>query len=331
MKVSIRKVAVFTLVASMVAGSLIAAPFEELFQIKNISGKCYVKVANTSRFVKAELNKAYPYGTSVKTDKKGSATIFFSKDNTCILKANTIVILSEEKNKNNKIITLDKGNIDVNLDKEFHKSNGLKVVTATGTCKAIGCVFSVAQISKKDKKSTTYTCTKGKIGVSGDDFEAPRLDDQDVLAVTTTKDNTFTRIELVKNDVKIIIKNAQGKAAEKKFAEGSVIKIWRHASESGKDKIVTLLITDPEGALKEAITYTVPLAAKAVLPTAPAVAIPEIAKTEPEPTPEPPVEIPPKEDLLVPEPIIGHSDPFVKKPHVPNPPPTPTPTPTGER
>ena len=76
MRNSIKKIAVFTLVTGMVAGSLLAAPFEELFQIMNISGKCYVKTANDAKFVKAEPNKAYPYGTSVKT-RKGSATIVF--------------------------------------------------------------------------------------------------------------------------------------------------------------------------------------------------------------------------------------------------------------
>ena len=270
----IKKIGIFTLVAGMVAGSLLAAPFEELFQIKNISGKCYVKIAGNAKFVKAELNKAYPYGTSVKTDKKGSATIVFSKDNTCILKANTSVIISEEEDKKNKIIKIDEGNIDVDLDKEFHKSNGLKVVTATGTCKAIGCIFNVGESSTKDKTATTFGCEEGKVGVTGDDYEFPELTDDNVIAVTTSKDNGETRIEIVKGNIDIIIKNAQGQPETKKLKEGSVVKIWRRASESGTEKIVTILITDPAGALIEAITYTAPMPKAEILPKAASVAVP---------------------------------------------------------
>lgn len=352
MKNGMKKVAVFTLVAGMIAGNLIAAPFAELFQIRNISGKCYVKVASASKFVKAEPNKAYPYGTSVKTDKKGSATIFFSKDNTCVLKANTLVVLTEEENKKNKVITIDKGNIDVNLDKEFHKSNGLKVVTASGTCKAIGCIFSVAQSGEKDKTAVTFDCKEGKIGVEGDEFEAPELGDKDVLAVTTSKDNTFTRTEIVKGDIKMLLKNAQGKQEMQEVPEGSVIKIWRRASESGKDKIVTRLTTDPQGALKGAITYTVPLPPKQVLPKATAVAVPAVAvakttdgKKEKEPKKDQPKDdsaMQPTSELLVAPPIIGLSsargDDAIHKeiedakpiaPVVPRPRPRPTPTPVG--
>jgi flagellar motor switch/type III secretory pathway protein FliN len=270
-----KKIAVFTLVTGLIAANILAAPFEELFQIQNITGKCYVKAADASRFVKAEPNKAYPYGTSVKTAKKGSATIVFSKDNTCELKANTIVVISEEKNKKNKIIEISTGNIDVNLEKKFHKSNGLKIVTATGTCKAIGCVFSVSASNKSDMNASTYKCKEGKIGLSGPDYSIAELNDKDEIAVTTADDNSFTRIETIKGKVNIEVKNAQGIQEIKKTKEGSVIKIWRRASDSGNNKIVTILITDPEGALKEAITYTEPTTDK--LPKKAAVAIPATA------------------------------------------------------
>lgn len=326
MRVGIKNIAIFTLVAGMTAGSLMAAPFEELFQIKDISGKCYIKTAGNSKFVKAEQNKAYPYGTSIKTDKKGSVTIIFSKDNSCVLKANTFIVLKEEANKKNKIIELDSGNIDVNLDKEFHKSNGLKVVTATGTCKAIGCVFSVSQSSKRDINASTYDCKDGKISVIGDDFNLPEMNGKDVVSVTTKKDNSFTRIETVKGEAPVEIKNANAVSEVKKTTEGGVIKIWRRASESGKDKIVTVLITDSEGALKEAITYSVPMPAKAVLPTAAAVAVPDITKGKKD-NPEVDYDnrIPPPDTLLVPPPTLGESiRKQVKKENR-----IPDPTPTG--
>ena len=342
MRGSMKKVAVFTLIAGMITGIAWAAPFEELFQLKNISGKCYVKTATDAKFVKAEQNKAYPYGTAVKTAKKGSATIFLSKDNTCVLKANTSIVISEEKNKNNKIIEVNSGNIDVDLDKEFHKSNGLKIVTATGTCKAIGCKFSVGVSSKKKKNSSTFDCEEGKIVISGDDYETEELNDGDKLAVTTTKDNSFTKIEIVKGDINVIIKDDHGKKGVKKTKEGSVIKIWRRSSESGKEKIVTVLITNPDGALQEAITYTVPIAKSEVLPKKAAVAIPAVAaakKPEPkeEPKPdkknegEPKPELTPTDQLPEPPPILGLT-PRIKKRIpvvIPTPTPTPTPTPVG--
>ena len=286
MNSSIRKIAVFALITVTMAGTILAAPFEELFQLKGISGKCYVKKATDSKFVKAEQNKAYLYGTAVKTDKKGTATIFFSKNNTCILKANTSVIVSEEKaNKKNKIITINTGNISVDLDEEFHKTNGLKIITATGICKAIGCRFKVEQSSKTDMDSSNYDCAKGKIGVSGADFDVPELDDHDELGVTEAKDNSFTRLEVIKGDMNIVVKNAKAEPETKKATKGSVIKIWREASGSGKTKTVTMLITNPEGALEEAITYTE--AVKQALPKVAAVAVPvavaEAAKDKKDP------------------------------------------------
>ena len=310
----IKKIAVFTLVAGITAGSLLAAPFEELFQIKNINGKCYVKTADAAKFVKAEQNKAYPYGTSIKTDKKGSATIVFSKNNTCMLKANTLVILSEEENKKNKIIKIDEGNIDVNLDKEFHKSNGLKVVTATGTCKAIGCIFSISQAEMKKKTAVTFDCQEGTIGVVGEDYEAPELGAKDVLAVTTSKDNGESRIEIVKGDIDLKIKNSQGQPEIKKTTEGSVVKIWRRATESGTDKSVTILITGKEGELKEVVTYIVPMPkAKVLLPKASDVAVPTTAAAVAQATDDK-KDNPEKDSLAIEDPLMQHTDELLELP-----------------
>ncbi len=311
MNSSMKKIAVLALATGLMAASVFAAPFEELFQITNIKGKCMVKTANSKHYVKAEPNKAYPYGTMVKTDKKGSAVIVFSKDNTCKLNAKTVIKIAEEKaNKKNKIIEVDKGNIDVNLEKSFHKSNGLRVVTATGSCNAIGCIFSVNANSKKDVNSASFKCSDGLIGVKGDDFNIPKMKDGNEISVTTKKDNSFTILEIVKGDIPVELKNSNGKREAKKAKEGTIIKIWRRSSESGKEKIVTLLVTNPDGALQDAVTYTEKSSQK--LPKKATVAMPkEIAeKDKKEPAKETPAsEVPPVADIPVMPPPVGQSVP----------------------
>ena len=120
--------------------------------------------------------------------------------------------------------------------------------------------------------SVKVNCDKGTIGASGADFEIPLLDENDELGITEAKDNSFTRLEVIKGDMDIVVKNAKAVAETKKATKGSVVKIWREASGSGKTKTVTILITNPEGALKEAITYTE--ATKVALPKVAAVAVP---------------------------------------------------------
>ena len=73
-----------------------AAPFEPLFQVKEISGTCQVKVPDSQDFKDAEDGKAYPYGTSVRTERKSSAVIVFSEGNQCRLMSGVTVTISQD-------------------------------------------------------------------------------------------------------------------------------------------------------------------------------------------------------------------------------------------
>ncbi len=254
-------------------GTLSAAPFEPLFQLQGLDGKVMVQAPGSGNMVKAEENRAYPYGTRVQTDKRGSVVILLSEGNTVTLAASTTVKLDENAtDKTRKILVVDSGSVDIKLDTEFHQSNGFDVITPVAVCKAIGCEFNVATRSEPEIDVTSFAMTEGTVAASGPDFKVPAMDADDELTVTTAKDGSFSRLEIEKGEVDIEIRNTDGTPKVKTMSEGGLLKMWRRTSEAGGKRIVTILVTTPDGTLEEAITYTEDIVAVAAATTGAAAA-----------------------------------------------------------
>lgn len=234
-----------------------AAPFEELFKIEKITGECMVQTPDNAEFVNAVDGNAYAYGTKIKTGRKSSAVIVFSEGNTCRVLANAVLAITRDtKDEKLKSINLDTGKVEVSLDPEFHKTHNdsLNVVTPTAICGAIGCKFSMDSRIEEDLYVVIVICDDGQIKVFGKGFDAP-MDTEDGMTMSSARDGSFMRLKNIKGSIVVQVRDSEGNPKNVEMKVGSVVKIWRSKSATGKVWIVTILITSPDGTLEEAITY----------------------------------------------------------------------------
>jgi len=234
------------------------ADFEPLFQVIDITGDCSLQRPTEDSFSPAEDLKAYPYGTKIITGEQSSLTISFSQGNLCRILADANVNIDEDKKDSKlKIIRLNSGEVEIELKEDFHKNGyGLNVETATATCSAIGCKFRVASKAEEDLQVIIIRVIEGMIRVFGENFDAATLDENDWISLLSPSDRSFLRLKTMKGEFDVTIKaeDMQDKAIPTE--EGTVLKIWqRFVPETGQ-RVVTVVLTAPDGTLIETFTVT---------------------------------------------------------------------------
>lgn len=157
--------------------SVAATPFTAKFSVIAVNGDCTIKEKGGA-FVKLAQGKSYAYGAQIRTGRKSSCVIAFSKGNECRIFAKTVIVIDENvAKKSAKELDLSKGRVLISLEPDFHKNNELQVQTPTAVCAALGTVFGTEVIVDKNGKvvGTAITCNSGKVKTTGKLFDIPGL------------------------------------------------------------------------------------------------------------------------------------------------------------
>ncbi len=256
-----RHVFALALLVALGAAAATAAPFEPVFQLMEMTGSCQVSRPDAPGFTEAESGKAYPYGTTVRTDRRSSVLVVFSAGNQCrVLAGTTVTIAENADDPSQKTLILQDGKINVDLEETFHESNSLNVETPTAICGAIGCTFTVEVKLEADLKITVVVCENGEIKLFHNDYEIPLMDAGDYVSVAASHDMSFIRIKNIKGAFDLTFTDDTGNPRTVSMDPEGVVKIWRRLSEDGSTMVMTILLVGPDGTLIEAINFSVPVA-----------------------------------------------------------------------
>ncbi len=244
------------------AGALLAssaiADFEPLFRVTEITGECTVKRPDDTAFEAVVPEKAYPYGTQVRTGARSTAVIVLSEGNTCRILANALLTMDEDvTDPKLKRVMLEDGEVHVKLQEDFHKNgNKLNVETAQAICGAIGCDFRVASQVEDQLRVILIRVIDGEIRVTGLFYSIGSLKAGQHLSLVTPPDNAFLRIKNLKGEYAVNLR--QGDTGEKTITtkEGFVMKVWMKEIPETGDIVVSVSITDPDGKLVETVNAT---------------------------------------------------------------------------
>lgn len=113
------------------------------FKVLSTKGTVLVQTPGATAESAIEQGKSYPFGTTIKTDRKSSAVLELSPENTFRLLAKTTLQVTQNV-KHRKLIELklDTGRVTVTLD-DFPKDMNLTVESPMGVCAAVGTVFTM--------------------------------------------------------------------------------------------------------------------------------------------------------------------------------------------
>ncbi len=254
-----RVLGMFLLIAVVtMAASHAMAEFQPLFQVIKITGECNIQRPDDAQFSPAEESKAYPYGTKIKTGMRSSLVIVFSEGNVCRVLANADIKMDEGiTNKKLKIIRLNDGEVEVELKEDFHKDgNALNVETASAICGAIGCKFRVASKMEDNLQIIIVRVIEGLIKLQGEDFSIAELDQDDWISLLSPPDKSFLRLKTMKGEFKIVISDENHQPKDVPTEEGTVLKIWQKKVPGTNQRVVTAVLTAPDGQMIETVTVT---------------------------------------------------------------------------
>jgi hypothetical protein len=237
-----------------------AAPFEPLFRIIQLTGGCTVMLPGTSEPAPAIEGKAYPFGTRIRTDRKGLALVQFSTGNECRILANASVAIADDvKDARVKVIRLDAGKIEVEVQDDALQDGGLMVETCCASCSLMGCNLSVEVRNEQDLATTAFAVKSGKVKVFGTHYEVPVLDMDDVLFVSCATDRSFIRIRNIQGAFSLSYRDSEGNSKLNEMQKDEIVKIWRKPTAKGDKASIIILYALPDGSTKDTQTYTEPI------------------------------------------------------------------------
>ena len=248
----------FVVICSIIlsVGADTLASFEPLFRVVQITGECSLQPPGESELIPAEESKTYPYGTTIQTGARSSLVMVLSEGNVCRVLANANLVMAEGKtDKKLKIIRLNEGEVEVELEEDFHADgNSLNVETATAICGAIGCKFRVASKQEADLRIIIIRVIEGLIRVHGDHFNVATLGKDDWISLLSPSDLAFLRIKTMKGEFDVQIKDEDLQDRTVPTEEGTVLKIWLRKVPNTDKHVVVVEVFGPDGKLIETIT-----------------------------------------------------------------------------
>ena len=272
--------------------SVTAAEFAPLFTVKDITGTATIDVPGSDGPVPIEAGRAYPYGSTIRTDSGTSLNISFSDGNAARINGNSVIALKQDSDDGSiKVIHLHSGRIDLNLEEGFEANNGLEILTRCCSIVALkGGSSSVDAKAEGDLKVTVIKVTKGELEASGPSYNIPLLTDNNAVTVSCSDDRSFVRIRDLEGDYGIEIDDEDGATRLVEMEKDSVIKILRKPSDVDSNVlIVTILEINSDGEIVSATTFSTASDGDGPI----------------DPPPPPPGTAPPEDTLGGPGPTIG--------------------------
>ena len=243
---------------------------DELFQLTGCKGICQVRKPGDIEFQTAVKGKAYPFGTSVRTQKDGMATIQLSADDTLTLDSGTEIVplLEKEGGEARRVVELDAGKLTVFTTSEG--AAGLSVKTPVADCTEMHGRSDIALAAPSQKLDayilSAQAASGGSVTISGPQFKVPGLKAGYSVKIATASDRSLTRILNTLGDYPVLIDNGGAEPVSISTSTKSTIRIWREKAPIGGREIVSVFATGPDGKGRERFAFAVgqPLVAAAV-------------------------------------------------------------------
>ncbi len=306
---------------------------DPVFRVARVNGDCQISIQGQEGFQPAEEAKAYPYGSTIRTGARSSLVVIISEGNVVRVLANASLVMDENASDTRiKNVRLHDGEVEIELNKAFHQSgNKLNVETATAICGAVGTHFRVASRMEENLRIVLFRVIKGVIAVYGDSFEVPVLDANDWLSVVSPEDRSFLRLENMKGEFDIRIKDQDMNDKDLPTQLGNVLKIFQRRVAGTNQRIITAQIFAPDGSMIEELSVVIGVGAPALFGEGEAPWDPEDIPTGDQRTNP----LPPEDFIrwLVDRVINEENVEFrpTTRPPSPRPPSPPSPTPVGRR
>ena len=258
------------LAAAMVAGTVSADTFNNLFRIMSPRGDCQIRRLGQEAFEPVIKGKAYPFGSLLRCGKDSEMIISLSeKDAVAMMGESVVTAKLDREDGNRRIISLMQGEIKARLD-VLNTNASVIIDSPVGRCVSMvgNAKIKLATTPGEDTLEVTAGASC-QVRLVGPQFVIPELKVGQSIAISTLTDNSQTRIRDVAGDYRIFVNkglefNPMPSESEEAdvllpvaMSAQSMVKIWREKAPIGGRLIVSVLATGPDGKGRESYAFAV--------------------------------------------------------------------------
>ena len=258
------------LAAAMVAGTLSADSFNNLFRIMSPRGNCQIRRPGQEAFEPVIKGKAYPYGSLLQCGKDSEMVISLSEADAVAMTGDSVVLAKLDREAGNrKVISLMQGEIKARLD-VLNTNASVIIDSPVGRCVSMVGNAKIKLTTTPGEDTLEVTAGAScQVRLVGPQFVIPELKVGQSIAISTLTDNSQTRIRDVAGDYRIFVNkglefNPMPSESEEAdvllpvaMSAQSMVKIWREKAPVGGRLIVSVLATGPDGKGRESYAFAV--------------------------------------------------------------------------
>lgn len=225
---------------------------DRLFQLKGIQGTVEAKRATDEAFESAIHDRAYPYGTTLRTGPKGIARILISNFQDFITVGPNSLVLPDlsESNSAARVIRFLEGDIEYSLSRAMAEAPDLLSIAAPMTVVDRLKGEGQLKLSRRDGLHTLRLEPRTEaIRVTGWQFAVPSLNANSVLEISSSANREFTSLKNIAGDFTIVIEKGETdeEPARIDMSPMASVSIWREFAPVGGRLLVSVLVNDPRG------------------------------------------------------------------------------------
>ncbi len=258
------------LAAAMVAGTVSADSFNNLFRIMSPRGNCQIRRPGQEAFEPVIKGKAYPYGSLLQCDKDSEMVISLSEADAVAMTGDSVVLAKLDREAGNrKVISLMQGEIKARLD-VLNTNASVIIDSPVGRCVSMVGNAKIKLTSAPGEDTLEMTAGAScQVRLVGPQFVIPELKVGNSISISTLTDNSQTRIRDIAGDYRIFVNkglefNPMPSESEEAdvllpvaMSAQSMVKIWREKAPVGGRLIVSVLATGPDGKGRESYAFAV--------------------------------------------------------------------------
>lgn len=240
-----------------------ALAYDPLFMVTEIEGACSVLKPGATEPIPARAKRAYPYGTQLLTGMAGKIRLLFGEGSACIIGPSSKATLTEDDgNADWKQVHLDLGSASLELMADFNE-NGSDRVTVV-TLGAIGeptqgGEYEYTVRPQGDLVVASFHTVKGEMTVYDNHlFTIPALKNDNRAEISALRDRSYIRYRNIRGKQLVDLNNVTTDDGTPRIAEmqpNSMLKMWREKSTLAGAWVVSMLIINADGSLRDAIHY----------------------------------------------------------------------------
>ena len=254
-------------------GAAPAETFDPLFRVTNVKGACEVRKPGDAAFEPVVNNKAYPFGTAVRTGAKDSeAVVRLNAQDGLRLQAQTeLSVLAPEQAPGDRLVKLAAGRVRTTM-REGLPDKAVTIETPVASCDALSGHTSLTCAREGTATALEIVVEDGSLRVTGPQFAVPKMKAGCSLRALSADDRSLSRLTDTAGDYTITLENGTDTPVAFEATTHSTARIWREHAPVGGRLVVSVFAAGPDGKNGQNFAYTVgrSLFVKSEMPVNPA-------------------------------------------------------------